>query len=977
MRIFHDDLIPVFSLSNRIVDSLSLNNVLSDVHLNVPSADNCEALSVDSLDLSLEAEEEEINSKLIEKCSAKDKTHYKIAMIESSTHSMLQQSYSSQHSDCDFNSNLNNNANRTYAKTGRDPNHRISELLKLSIDKNGLDGGGGGGPSGHDHVDGASVQSPGTLMKLFMQNKVIENTGLGHNGSAHCNNNNRCDSNYNLINNRHQAELISELDETTTTTNAATVGTGTTIGSPGHSGTPNTVDSAELPLHVLDLSKKMRQMTLNKHQQQQQQQLYSMSMSSNTSYTSTTTTTSSSSTFDQQHPHHHHRNRRSARHRSKNGTNPFLPGGDDPNSRSGKSVCTQFPEKFQDKQVQACFDHGTQQDVAAPPVLVYYPNYSLPDLSFLQDVFRQEHRGGVAQPIYLSPVKHDPGTICEEEPTTEPICSAKKSEAIAAAAVENRRRNHNLGEGPKSRPKSYTDYEALLYQDFSHIKDWDSLNLLLPEDFKEFIERNNLAPPKSGASSEHHHQPPSFPIKATMATPPGGRLPGVRLRPYANHRLTEPDKRYSLQEHTAGNVHHHLERMIAQQHAMDNYPPNYYPRPEMPAHLGAGGADDCGVGGFMTRSQTMPNCGLQYVYQQPLGMPLPPPPGMPMPPSPGYCYGGPPPPPPPNSHHGCCCRSHHSHTQYCHSSCHSPSMHSSSNTTTTSCSPQKPITGFGGCGSGANQLQSGGGGQNLNWDLFSSSTSFKRLVSLLNKLDEFSVASGNEQQQQQQQHNNVEEPNLVGGGLRHQHLQKAVAQPQQQQQQPTSSSAKGPSRANNNDNNKPKAASRVYSSRAAASSAGAAAAGGYHPRLVQQNSKESKQTQPAIAPPPTSARSHYRRPTSVQSKATSPSGPPPPLPARTQRPQRAAATAAVGATTTTTEKTRVILKRPAPASKASNASLGNGTVPGGAPGHAHHNRRTSRIPVPRFGSAAGGGSSGTGHIKEYRTTSAGSHNTRF
>lgn len=935
----------IFIFFFRIVDSLSLNNVLSDVHLNVPSADNCEALSVDSLDLSLDAEaeeDEEINAKLIEKCSAKDKTHYKIAMIESCTHSMLQNSYSSQTSDCDFNSNLNNNTNRTYAKTGCEPNNRISELLKLSIDKNMIESGSGGAPNRQDQVDGTNIQSPGTLMKLFIQNKVIENNGSYFGGEQNVN---RCD-NYNLINNRNQNV---DLDETTGTTNAAITG-GTITGSPGNSGTLNTIDSAELPLHVLDLSKKMRQMTLNK----QQQQLYSMSMSSNTSYTSTTT--SSSSTFDQQHPYHH-RQHRAFRHKSKNGTNPFLPCVDDLTSHSGKSVCTQFPEKFQDKQVQACFDQGSHPE-EAPPVLVYYPNYSLPDLSFLQDVFRQENRGGVAQPIYLSPIKHDPVTICKEEATTEPIFSAKKSEAIATAALENRRLK-NLGEEPKSRPKSYTDYETLLYQDFSHIKDWDSLNLLLPEDFKEFIERNNLAPTRSGASSEH--QPPSFPIKATMATPPGGRLPGVRLRPYSN-RMVEPDKRYSLQEHTAGNMHY-IERMAAHQQIIENHPTNYYSRHEVPMVGGGICGIEEGAGGFMTRSQTMPNCGLHYVYQQPLGMPLPPPPPG-IPPSPGYYYNAPP--MPPNSHHGCCCRSHHSHNQYCHSSCHSPSMHSSSNTTT-SCSPQKPMISVGAGNPNIPQA----GKHNLNWDLFSSSNSFKRLMSLLNKLDEFSVASTNEQHKQQDQ---SEESNLKSGVRQPQHPQK-ISEQKQQQQPCSSSSSKGTSKISSNTNNdNPKVNNRVYSSRASGSSSFGGTRS-YNPRLVSQNSKESKQATPqsasaavpSLTPARDGKRSHHRRPTSVQSKATSPTGvslgPPPPLPARSQRPQRA--TAAVTAAPLN-EKTRVILKRPAPTNKTSNAHMSNGTTAGTSV----HSHRTSRIPVPRFGS-----NTSTGNIKENRTSTG--SNTRF
>lgn len=83
------------------------------------------------------------------------------------------------------------------------------------------------------------------------------------------------------------------------------------------------------------------------------------------------------------------------------------------------------------------------------PFYVCYPNYSLPDLSFL-DTTKPK--------VYTSPTK-----------VTAPSFSRAKP----------------VRRGP--RPKSLNDFEALSKQGFKHIRDWDSLNVLLSDELKAII----------------------------------------------------------------------------------------------------------------------------------------------------------------------------------------------------------------------------------------------------------------------------------------------------------------------------------------------------------------------------------------------------------------------------------------------------------------------------------------------------------
>ncbi|KAI2809272.1 hypothetical protein RDWZM_003400 [Blomia tropicalis] len=621
--------------------SFSISNEPSK-HLQPPN-DDCEAISIDSLDMSID---NELNAKLLQKCSKRDKTRYKIAMIDTSTHSQLQSSIISNNSDFDGTSitNNNNNYSNKWTNNGTNLQNELNELLVAQAGSgyrsNNPFTAPPGGSSSSNHIE--MIQSPGSLVQMFMQNRISSNESSTFDTMS---------PNGNYLNDSYSAKC-----DINTGSNDFVRQHSRTIGEPmtnyaideTEDNSLNTIDSNELPLHVLDLSKKLRSMNLGK-----QTRYGSTSMSSNTSYTSTTTS-SSAATFDKR------------RVNITNSTNPFI---QMTNSKKTRTTSTQFPEKFQDKEVQASFD----EDYKESPVLVYYPNYSLPDLSFLQDIIKPNNSN---QPVYLSPVKHEPPKMTADSSTNVPVL----------------RRSGNVSQ-PKCRPKSYTDYEMLSCHDFSEIKDWDSLNLLLPDDFKEFVEKNNLlahqiATPNGNipvsdqqqhtSASAHHHR--SYPIKTTITTN-SRALHSVKLRSHQtrhHHHHQPSNKRYSLQE--ASNNY---------QYDMNNY--QHYPHYNNHANeYMVEMANSC-----MTRSQTMPNCqatAAATVFNQHF-------------PAMGHHY------PTGNNYyhnsHNCC-------HPCCHSNCcNSPSIHSSQS------SPQKP-------------------NPNIDWDLLSSS-SFKKLLTFLSKLDEASL----------------------------------------------------------------------------------------------------------------------------------------------------------------------------------------------------------------------------------------------
>ncbi|XP_054161946.1 uncharacterized protein LOC128959933 isoform X2 [Oppia nitens] len=198
-------------------------------------------------------------------------------------------------------------------------------------------------------------------------------------------------------------------------------------------------------------------------------------------------------------------------------------------------------------------------------VYVYYPNYSLPDLSFLEQIL-EEQSNIVPQKVYMSPTKH-------QMPARESV------------SVKMRQKTR-----PKGRPKSFNDFESLSKQNFNHIKDWDSLNILLPNEFKELFQKvNNI----SNTTNETNNESEVFESFQSNVTN------GVRMRTHrsngqlfnknqSSNRKYIRNKRFSLQE----------------------YPFSAFCEPQPECHindeLNNTGIHNIPIG--MPRSVTMPNC---------------------------------------------------------------------------------------------------------------------------------------------------------------------------------------------------------------------------------------------------------------------------------------------------------------------------------------------------------------------------------
>ncbi|KFM79797.1 hypothetical protein X975_18888, partial [Stegodyphus mimosarum] len=110
-------------------------------------------------------------------------------------------------------------------------------------------------------------------------------------------------------------------------------------------------------------------------------------------------------------------------------------------------------------------------------IYVCYPNYSLPDLSFLKSIIDEN-----SESVFLTPTEYK---------VPQEILNQKKP----------------------SRPRSYGAYETLLQKHLTKIKDWESLNVLLPDDLKILISKTHTKGlksengfPKEGAYSKNRHQ---------------------------------------------------------------------------------------------------------------------------------------------------------------------------------------------------------------------------------------------------------------------------------------------------------------------------------------------------------------------------------------------------------------------------------------------------------------------------------------
>ena len=164
---------------------------------------------------------------------------------------------------------------------------------------------------------------------------------------------------------------------------------------------------------------------------------------------------------------------------------------------------------------------------------VYYPNYSLPDLSFLEQII--EEKSSSPQTIYISPTKY-------QTPNRNSV------------SVQMRQNSTS-----KSRPKSLTDFENLSKQNFEHIKDWDSLNILLPNEFKELFQKtNNVSNIRNDANleSDPKCEETLFNVNANNVRMRSHRSNGQLASNTSVHsnRTYVRNKRYSLQEYPYSRV---------------------------------------------------------------------------------------------------------------------------------------------------------------------------------------------------------------------------------------------------------------------------------------------------------------------------------------------------------------------------------------------------------------------------------------
>ena len=101
------------------------------------------------------------------------------------------------------------------------------------------------------------------------------------------------------------------------------------------------------------------------------------------------------------------------------------------------------------------FPHLRETIVNEKPVYVVYPNYTLPDLSFLNS------KDGTMENVALKPQVYDRDKV-----------GWKKNQR-----------------GSGGRPFSCNDLDALRQRDYSHVKDWESLEFLLPTEYKKILHR--------------------------------------------------------------------------------------------------------------------------------------------------------------------------------------------------------------------------------------------------------------------------------------------------------------------------------------------------------------------------------------------------------------------------------------------------------------------------------------------------------
>ncbi|CAN8014690.1 unnamed protein product, partial [Ixodes persulcatus] len=173
-------------------------------------------------------------------------------------------------------------------------------------------------------------------------------------------------------------------------------------------------------------------------------------------------------------------------------------------------------------------------------IYVCYPNYSLPDLSFLKELAQAEDK----PELVLRPTQHRlPCPPDEAAATVAPAAFACVDTAAAPPPVPHRRTHSS--EPHWRRPKSCTDFEDLSRRNLSHIQDWDSLSVLLPDDVKAMVSRFRNAAPPNPAPMESQQR------GILRKLPDEPRRPRSQCdgTPGATGSLEVPNRRHSLQDY--------------------------------------------------------------------------------------------------------------------------------------------------------------------------------------------------------------------------------------------------------------------------------------------------------------------------------------------------------------------------------------------------------------------------------------------
>lgn len=125
-------------------------------------------------------------------------------------------------------------------------------------------------------------------------------------------------------------------------------------------------------------------------------------------------------------------------------------------------------------------------------IYVCYPNYSLPDLSFLKELAAAEDKPD----LVLRPTQHQ---------MPQPGAPEAGEGAVPSASPAPHRRTHS-SEPHWRRPRSCNDFEDLSRRNLSHIQDWDSLSVLLPAEVKAMVSHIRHATPSNPTAAPDSRQ---------------------------------------------------------------------------------------------------------------------------------------------------------------------------------------------------------------------------------------------------------------------------------------------------------------------------------------------------------------------------------------------------------------------------------------------------------------------------------------